>query len=226
VTCLVGEQHRPGPLGQLFGGVDGDDEQGPIVLQALRIRQGFACGRRESVSAARGAIGARYDGRMDIVTGSTLADLFALQAGVGLALFAVVIGVIVRALWRARRRVEGTRLHTRVLADPGLLERALANVIVNALNHSPDGRRVRVVAGRAGDAVDVRVVDRGLGVPAGERDRVFLPFQRLGDVGGSEGVGLGLAVAKGFVEAIGGDVEIEDTPGGGLTIVFRLRAAP
>ena len=106
--------------------------------------------------------------------------------------------------------------HPRVLADPGLLERALANVIVNALNHSPNGARVRVVAGVAGDTVDVRVVDRGPGVPPADRDRVFLPFQRLGDAGGGEGVGLGLAVAKGFVEAIGGEVELEDTPGGGL----------
>ena len=116
--------------------------------------------------------------------------------------------------------------HPRVLADPGLLERALANVIVNALNHSPSGARVRVVAGVAGDTVDVRIVDRGPGVPPEDRDRVFLPFQRLGDTGSGEGVGLGLAVAKGFVEAIGGEVELEDTPGGGLTMVFRLRADP
>jgi len=116
--------------------------------------------------------------------------------------------------------------HPRVLADPGLLERALANVIANALNHSPGGTPVRVVAGIAGDGVDVRVVDRGPGVPAAERERLFLPFQRLGDTGGADGVGLGLAVAKGFVESMGGEVEMEDTPGGGLTMVFRLRAAP
>ena len=116
--------------------------------------------------------------------------------------------------------VDVDETHPRVLADPGLLERALANVIVNALNHSPAGARVRVVAGAAGDAVDVRVVDRGPGVPAGERERIFLPFQRLGDAGSGEGVGLGLAVAKGFVEAIGGEVEMEDTPGGGLTMVI------
>ena len=73
--------------------------------------------------------------------------------------------------------------------------------------------------------VDVRVVDRGPGVPAVERDRLFVPFQRLGDSPHGEGVGLGLAVAKGFVEAMGGEIEVEDTPGGGLTIVFRLQAA-
>ena len=126
----------------------------------------------------------------------------------------------------ANVHVDVDESHPRVLADPGLLERALANVIENALNHSPPGEDVRVVAGVAGDAVDVRVVDRGPGVPAAERERVFIPFQRLGDAGGGEGVGLGLAVAKGFVEAIGGEVEIEDTPGGGLTMVVRLRAAP
>jgi len=126
----------------------------------------------------------------------------------------------------ARVDVDVDETDPRVLADPGLLERALANVIVNALNHSPDGTRVRVVAGVAGDAVDVRVVDRGPGVATGERERMFLPFQRLGDIGSGDGVGLGLAVAKGFVEAIGGEVEIEDTPGGGLTMVFRLKAAP
>ena len=122
--------------------------------------------------------------------------------------------------------VDVDETHPRVLADPGLLERALANVIANALNHSPDGAPVRVVAGVAGDGVDVRIVDRGPGVPADDRERMFLPFQRLGDSGGGDGVGLGLAVAKGFVEAMGGEVETEDTPGGGLTMVFRLRAAP
>ena len=115
--------------------------------------------------------------------------------------------------------------HPRVLADPGLLERALANVVANALSHSPDGVPVRVVAGIAGNGVDVRVVDCGPGVPPADRERMFLPFQRLGDVANGDGVGLGLAVARGFVEAMGGEVEAEDTPGGGLTMVFRLKAA-
>jgi two-component system sensor histidine kinase KdpD len=74
--------------------------------------------------------------------------------------------------------------------------------------------------------LDVRAVDRGPGVPPADRDRIFLPFQQLGDSSGREGVGLGLAVAKGFVEAMGGVVEVEDTPGGGTTMVLRLRAAP
>jgi two-component system sensor histidine kinase KdpD len=113
----------------------------------------------------------------------------------------------------------------RVLADPGLLERALANLIDNAVRFSPPDRPARVTAGAVDGYVDVRVVDRGPGVPAEDRERLFVPFQRLGDSAQGEGVGLGMAVAKGFVEAMGGVIEIEDTPGGGLTVVARLRAA-
>ena len=113
----------------------------------------------------------------------------------------------------------------RVLADRGLLERALANIIANAVRYSPPGSPPRVTAGVVDGVVDVRVADRGPGVAPAERDRLFKPFQRLGDAGQSEGVGLGLAVAKGFLEAMGGEIEADDTPGGGLTIVARLRAA-
>jgi two-component system sensor histidine kinase KdpD len=113
----------------------------------------------------------------------------------------------------------------RVLADRGLLERALANVLSNAVRFSPPGAPPRVTAGVIDGTVDVRVVDRGPGIPTDERDRLFKPFQQLGDSGQSEGVGLGLAVAKGFVEAMGGEIEADDTPGGGLTIVARLRVA-
>ena len=113
----------------------------------------------------------------------------------------------------------------RVLADPGLLERALANVISNAIRFSPPGQHARVTAGAVNGIVDVRVVDRGPGVPSDERSSIFVPFQRLGDSSQGEGIGLGLAVAKGFVEAMGGEIEVEETPGGGLTVVLRLRAA-
>ncbi len=112
----------------------------------------------------------------------------------------------------------------RVVADPGLLERAIANVVANALVHGGNAS-VRIVAGSVDAGVDLRVVDRGPGVPAVERDRMFVPFQRLGDSPQGASVGLGLAVARGFVEAMGGTVEVEDTPGGGLTMILRLRAA-
>jgi two-component system sensor histidine kinase KdpD len=112
----------------------------------------------------------------------------------------------------------------RVLADPGLLERAVANLLQNAVRFSPPESPPRVTAGAVDGLVDLRISDRGPGVPAAERERLFVPFQRLGDTS-PQGVGLGLAVAKGFVEAMGGEIETEDTPGGGLTVVVRLRAA-
>lgn len=115
----------------------------------------------------------------------------------------------------------------RVVADPALLERAVANLVDNALTWSPPDLTLRVEAGRCGDRIDLRVVDRGPGIPPLQRDAVFRPFQRLGDGGGAskDGVGLGLAVAKGFVEAMGGELTLEDTPGGGLTGVISLPAA-
>ncbi len=85
-----------------------------------------------------------------------------------------------------------------MLADPALLERAVANLVANAVSHSPRARRIRIEAGAVADRVDLRVVDHGPGIPAADRERVFEPFQRLGD--GATGVGLGLAVARGFVE--------------------------
>ena len=109
-----------------------------------------------------------------------------------------------------------------VFVDPGLLERALANIIENAVRHAPDERRVRVCAEVSAGEVVLRVVDRGPGVPDDLKDDVFRAFQRLGDRPEGDGVGLGLAVARGFVEANGGTVEAEDTPGGGLTMVVRL----
>jgi two-component system, OmpR family, sensor histidine kinase KdpD len=110
-----------------------------------------------------------------------------------------------------------------VYADAGLLERVLANVIENAVKHNPAGRRVHVSAGALKDRVELRVADRGPGVPDESKDRIFEPFQRLGDAPQGNGVGLGLAVARGFAEAMDGTLTAEDTPGGGLTMVLALR---
>jgi two-component system sensor histidine kinase KdpD len=112
-----------------------------------------------------------------------------------------------------------------VVVDPALLERAVANLVANASQHTPSGRTVRVEAREVGARVDLLVVDRGPGVPEDDRERVFAPFQRLGDTG-STGVGLGLAVARGFVEAVGGQLTLEETPGGGLTVVVTLPRQP
>ncbi|WP_324192574.1 sensor histidine kinase KdpD [Nocardia transvalensis] len=111
-----------------------------------------------------------------------------------------------------------------VHADSGLLERVLANLIDNALRYSPNDTPIRVTAERTGDRVSVTVVDYGPGVPTGMEDQLFEPFQRLGDRDNSTGVGLGLSVVRGFVEAMGGTVHAEPTPGGGLTMVVDLPA--
>jgi len=113
-----------------------------------------------------------------------------------------------------------------VEVDKGLLERAVANIVENAVKYSPGGVPVAVAASALGDRVELRVVDRGPGVPDEAKDGIFEPFQRFGDAPRGSGVGLGLAVARGFVEAMGGTLGAEDTPGGGLTMVLTLRAAP
>jgi two-component system sensor histidine kinase KdpD len=109
----------------------------------------------------------------------------------------------------------------RILTDPVLLERAVANLIDNALIHA-GGVGLRVEAGTVAGRMDIRVIDRGPGIRRQDRDLVFRPFQRLGDSENLVGVGLGLAVARGFVEAVGGELDAEDTPGGGCTMVIRL----
>ncbi|MER5887080.1 sensor histidine kinase KdpD [Streptomyces sp. NPDC001941] len=111
-----------------------------------------------------------------------------------------------------------------VEVDRGLLERAVANIVENAVKYSPPGVPVAVTASALGDRVELRVVDRGPGVPDEAKERIFEPFQRHGDAPRGTGVGLGLAVARGFVEAMGGTLSAEDTPGGGLTMVLTLAA--
>jgi two-component system sensor histidine kinase KdpD len=110
-----------------------------------------------------------------------------------------------------------------VLADPGLLERVLANLFSNALRYSPPARPPELHAELVEDTVLLEVVDHGQGVPDEQKERVFEPFTRVGDR--HPGVGLGLAVAKGFAEAMGGRITATDTPGGGLTVQITLPVA-
>ncbi|MFE6236238.1 DUF4118 domain-containing protein [Cellulosimicrobium sp. NPDC057862] len=112
-----------------------------------------------------------------------------------------------------------------VRTDPGLLERVVANVVANAVRFAPPDEPVRVRASASGGIVEVRVVDLGPGVPDDAKDRMFESFQRLGDAAG-HGVGLGLAVARGFSRAVGATLVPEDTPGGGLTMVLTVPVAP
>ncbi|WP_222720641.1 DUF4118 domain-containing protein [Actinomadura sp. HBU206391] len=129
--------------------------------------------------------------------------------------------------------------------DPGLLERAVANVVQNAVRYSAAPVLVTASAARFGavrpgregewpDRIELRVVDHGPGVPGDGKEQIFAPFRRLGDASRARdaretaaegGVGLGLAVARGFTEAVGGTLTAEDTPAGGLTLVFSLPMA-
>ena len=113
-----------------------------------------------------------------------------------------------------------------VLVDAGLLDRVVANLVDNAVRHSPAEAPVTVATSHVGDRVQLHVVDRGPGVPDAQKEQMFAAFQRLGDAGGREGLGLGLAVARGLTAALGGLLVAEDTPGGGLTMVVDLPAVP
>jgi len=112
-----------------------------------------------------------------------------------------------------------------VSADGALLERAVGNVVSNAIAWSPADVPPRVEAAEVGRHVELRVVDRGPGIPRDQRAAVFEPFQRLGDRSHDAGAGLGLAIARGFVEATGATLELDDTPGGGSTFTFILDPA-
>jgi two-component system sensor histidine kinase KdpD len=111
------------------------------------------------------------------------------------------------------------------IADAGLLDRVLANLLENALKHSPGRQEVVIGGSVTRSRIQIRVVDRGTGVADDLKDRIFAPFQRFGDAPRGEGVGLGLAVARGLTEAMDGTLTAEDTPGGGLTIVIDLPLA-
>ncbi len=113
-----------------------------------------------------------------------------------------------------------------VRVDPGILERVIVNLTQNALRYSPAGQPPLLIASSLGDVVELRVVDRGPGIPKSQRDRIFVPFQRLGDTDNTTGVGLGLALSRGLTEAMGGTLEPEETPGGGMTMTLSLPAVP
>ncbi|MDT4979741.1 MAG: two-component system, OmpR family, sensor histidine kinase KdpD [Pseudonocardiales bacterium] len=169
----------------------------------------------------------------DLVT--NLLDLSRLQAGV-LPVLASAVGVediVSRALDHATP--PGVRLDIdvpadlpEVVADAGLLERVIANLVQNALRFAPAGSPVRISGSVHSGNVELRIVDRGPGIAPGAADTVFEAFQRRDDSPASDagpGLGLGLAIARGFAEAMGGSVTAEETPGGGATFVVRLAIA-
>ena len=161
-----------------------------------------------------------------------LLDMSRLQVGaLDLTLSSVALEEVVAAALGAlsaapgRVEVDVPESLPTVLADAALLERAVANLVSNAIAWSPDGSPVKIQAGQIGNSIDLRIVDRGPGIPHDERERIFLPFQRLGDRSNDAGVGLGLAIARGFIEAMGARLSLDDTPGSGLTMTIRLQIA-
>ena len=175
------------------------------------------------------------DNALDRLTGlvTNLLDLSRLQAGV-LSVAARPVGlddVVSRALdYTARDQkldVDIPATLPEVIADPGLLERVVANLIENALRYTPAEERVRVTASAHADVVELRVIDRGPGIPPAEREAVFAPFQRRDDhaARAAQASAWGSAIARGFVEAMHGTITLEDTPGGGLIAVVILPVA-
>jgi two-component system sensor histidine kinase KdpD len=167
--------------------------------------------------------------RLNALVGNLL-DMSRLQTGaVQLVLKAVGVEEVVLAAthgMRGQLDIDVSESLPRVNTDAALLERVLANLIENALAWSPPDTPVRIVAGLVEDRLEVRIVDRGPGIPVAQRSRIFEPFQRLGDRSNGTGVGLGLAVARGLVGVIHGTLTIEDTPGGGTTFVVGLPVEP
>ncbi|GIU97898.1 MAG: hypothetical protein KatS3mg013_1701 [Actinomycetota bacterium] len=133
-------------------------------------------------------------------------------------------------LTRLRPRLEGLRVHRvvredvpAISADPVLLERAITNVLDNAIAHSPPGGTIHVSAAAFGGGVELRVADEGPGIAPEDRERVFEPFVRGDDAG--SGSGLGLAIARAIVAAHAGTIRIQGSPRGGAAVVIRLPAA-
>ena len=162
-----------------------------------------------------------------------LLDMSRLQAG-ALSVFPRPAGlddIVARALDdlgtpRAAVKVDIPASLPEVRVDPAILERVIVNLTQNALRYSPAGTPPLLAASTLGDRVELRVVDQGPGIPRAQQDRMFVPFQRLGDTDNTTGVGLGLALSRGLTEAMGGTLDPEETPGGGLTMTLSLPAVP
>lgn len=194
---------------------------GWAAVSSLRSRDvEFSEADRDELLATADESMARLDRLIE-----NLLDLSRLQAGaLTLDLRATALEEVLPAALADTPEVEVADLEEvpAVLADPPLLERVIANLAGNAARHSPPGRKVLLAASAHAGRVELRVVDRGPGLPSTDRERLFEPFQRLGDTDNTTGLGLGLALSRGLTEAMNGTLTPEDTPGGGLTMVLSL----
>jgi two-component system sensor histidine kinase KdpD len=175
-----------------------------------------------------------YSDRLESLVGNLL-DMSRISSGSAAPLTAPVtwrdaIEEALRGIPAGAIRVDLAPNMPLIDADLGMLERVIANIAENALKYAP-GAAVVIAGPASGSAMatidgrpcgELRIVDHGQGVPAANVITMFEPFQRLDDAPDGLGIGLGLAVAKGFTEAMGGQLSAEPTPGGGLTMVIRL----
>ena len=173
------------------------------------------------------------DSELDRLIGivENLLDAGRLQAGV---LTATMVSVRLTEVLESAVASLGSTDRRRVLAEPNasdvihtdqaLLTRVLGNLVSNALAADPAG--MVTIRTRHDGSVHVEVIDHGPGIPADQRDDVLRPFYRHGDGVVTGGAGLGLAICVGFCEAIGAELVLEDTPGGGLTARVTLPDEP
>ena len=181
-----------------------------------------------------GELLATADESLDLLTQlvASLLDVSRLQAG-ALPVFprtADLEEIIARSLGGVGPQAQAVIVRIppglpRVMVDPPIMERVIANLTANALRYSPSGSPPLVTASTRDGRVILRIVDHGPGVPEADRDRMFVAFQRLGDTESTVGVGLGLTVSRGLTEAMHGTLDPEETPGGGLTMTISVPAA-
>jgi two-component system sensor histidine kinase KdpD len=168
-----------------------------------------------------------HAGRLNDIIGNLL-DMSRLQAGAlsvyprPTVLLEVLAGVV--RLGEGRVELAIPEDLPMIQADAGLLERVLVNLVANADRHLPSGEKVVIAAEQLGTRVAVRVIDHGPGVAPERFEEIFAPFQHFGDRS-TTGVGLGLAIARGFTEAMGGTLTPSRTAGGGLTMTVTLEVA-
>jgi two-component system, OmpR family, sensor histidine kinase KdpD len=211
------------------------DATGPMVLAAVALAVsflGFGAARRSRRAARTAAEAARRVAEADRMRAVLLATLGHDLRSPLAAAKAAVSGLRSTDVPLTADDIGPRSVTVRVpaglpevMADAELMERVIVNLARNALRYSPPGTPPLLTARAHGGRVELRVIDRGPGIPAAERDRAFLPFQRLGDTSASPGVGLGLALSRDLTKAMGGTLDPHETPGGGLTMVISLPAA-
>jgi two-component system sensor histidine kinase KdpD len=210
------------------------DLRAPLAAAKAAV-SGLRSGDARLTAADREELLATAEESLDLLAhlAESLLDVSRLQAG-ALAVFprpADLGGIVAGSLDDLGPQARTVRVDIpaglpEVMTDPAIMERVIVNLIGNALRYSPAAAPPLVTARVRADRIELRVIDHGPGIPEADREGVFLPFQRLGDPGHRTGVGLGLVVSRGLAEAMGGTVEPEETPGGGLTMVVCMPAVP